>query len=65
MFKPITIIIASVINIDKPQPQKFYLQQDYSNEAREYLHNKTNNNFDPNDFMYKLIIQELQNKEQK
>jgi hypothetical protein len=60
MFKPIATIILSTIPTQEI-PQTFYFTEDYTIIAQEYYHeHKIENIFDPNDFMYKLIIKELE-----
>lgn len=65
MFKPIATIILSTIPTQQI-PQTFYFNEDYSIIAQEYYHkNKIENTFDPNDFMYKLIIEDLKKEIQE
>lgn len=65
MFKPAALILASTIQIDNYQEQKYYFNNDdYVEVAREFmLQHKTIETFDASDFLYKLIIQELENQE--
>jgi hypothetical protein len=62
MFKPIASIILSAIPA-QPIQEVFYFDEDYSTVAREYYPIKIEDTFDPNDFMYKLIIKELEENE--
>jgi hypothetical protein len=63
MFKPAAIIILSTIPTQQIQ-EVFYFDEDYSVTAQEYYKDKNiDNTFDPNDFMYKLIIKELEQQD--
>lgn len=60
MFKPVALIILSTIPQQKIE-QVFIFDSDYSEVAREY-YKQDNTTFDPNDFMYKLLIKEMEEK---
>lgn len=60
-------IILSATTIDlKPIEQPIYLDQDYSIEAQELLlRNKPYEFFNPNDILYKTLIREIEESDNK
>jgi len=50
------VLISTIATCD--YQSFYYFDGDYSEVAKQYSHNDTKETFDPNDFMYKILIKE-------
>ena len=67
MIKPLMLSLSLSCNLLEMNQEKiFYLEGDYSQEAKDYMDSRKPLEycFDPNDILYRAIAKELEDKDQ-